>query len=76
MGFVPGGIMMYHAVGHKPWNGSLLLRALKGMPPTGAAKFYFTLVDAPIRVYSPLRLRAKRIACSIAAFIGRSYSRR
>jgi len=76
MGFILGGIMMYHAVGHKPWNGSLLLRAIKGLPPTGAAKFYFTMVDSPIRAYSPLRLRAKRMACAIAAFIGRFYSRR
>jgi hypothetical protein len=76
MGFILGGIMMYHAVGHKPWNGSLLLRALKGLPPTGAAKFYFALAGSPIRVYSPLHLRAKRLACAVAALIGRFYSRR
>jgi hypothetical protein len=77
MGFIFGAsMMMYHTVGEKPWRGSILLRALRGMPPTGAMKFYFTMVDAPIRVYSPLRLRAKRMACSIAAFIGRFYSRR
>jgi hypothetical protein len=41
-----------------------------------STKFYFTLVDAPIRAYSPLRLGTKRMACSIAAFIGRFYGRR
>ena len=69
-------MVMYHAVAQKPWRGSFLLRALRGMPPTGAMKYFFTVVDAPIRAYSPLQLRAKRTACSIAALIGRFYSRR
>jgi hypothetical protein len=46
------------------------------MPPSGAMKFFFTLVDSPIRAYAPLPLRAKKLACSTAAFIGRFYSRR
>ena len=74
MGFIMGAsMMMYHTVGQKPWRGSFLLRALRGIPPTGAMKFFFTVVDAPIRAYSPLQLRAKRMACSIAALIGRFY---
>ena len=77
MGFILGASMvMYHAVGQKPWRGSFLLRALKGTPPSGAMKFFFTMVDSPIRAYAPLPLRAKRLACSIAAFVGRFYSRR
>ncbi|MFZ0337839.1 MAG: hypothetical protein WAL45_07395 [Terracidiphilus sp.] len=77
MGFIFGAsMMMFHTVGEKPWRGSFLLRALRGTPPTGAVKFFFTVVDAPIRAYSPLQLRAKRMACSISAFIGRFYSRR
>ncbi len=77
MGLILGAsMMMYHAVGQKPWRGSFLLRALRGMPPTGAMKFFFTLVDSPIRAYAPLPLRARRLACSTAAFIGRFYSRR
>jgi hypothetical protein len=76
MGFIPSGFTMYHAVGPKPWRGSLLLRTLAGMPPSGAAKFFFTQVSSPIRVYSQWHLFAKRLACSIAAFIGRFYRRR
>jgi hypothetical protein len=77
MGFIYGAsMMMYHAVGQKPWRGSFLLRALRGMPPSGAMKFFLTQVASPIRAYSPMQLRAKRLACSIAAFIGRFYSRR
>jgi hypothetical protein len=41
MGFIFGAsMMMYHAVGQKPWRGSFLLRALRGMPPSGAMKFF------------------------------------
>jgi len=76
MGFVAGGFTMYHAVGQKPWRGSLLLRALAGVPPSGADKFFLMQASFPIRAYSPLRLFAKRIACAIAAFIGRFYRRR
>jgi hypothetical protein len=76
MGFISGAsMMMYHAVGQKPWRGSFLLRALRGMPPSGAMKFYFTLVESPIRAYAPLPLWVKRHACSIAAFVGRFYRR-
>jgi hypothetical protein len=76
MGFVFGASMvMYHAVGQKPWRGSFLLRAMKGNPPSGAMKFFMTQVEAPIRAYAPMQLRAKRLACSMAAFIGRFYRR-
>jgi hypothetical protein len=76
MGFIRGGFTMYHTVGVKPWRGSLLLRALQGLPPSDAAKFFFTQVSSPIRAYSPWHLRAKQWACSLAAFIGRFYGRR
>jgi hypothetical protein len=76
MGFTPEGVTMYHTVGQKPWRGSLLLRALLGVPPSAAIKFFFTQVSFPIRAYSPLRLRFKRLACAIAALIGRFYMRR
>ena len=76
MGFVPGGFTMYHAVGQKPWRSSFLLNALMGIPPSPADKLFLTLVSSPIRAYSWLRLSAKRIACVIAALIGRFYRRR
>lgn len=76
MGFVHSGFTMYHAVGHKPWRGSLLLRAFAGLPPSRAAKFFFTQVSSPIRAYSKSNLWVKRLECSVAAFIGRFYARR
>ena len=76
MGFVAGRTAMYHTVGPKPWKGSLLMRAMAGLPPSPAIKFFFTQVTSPIRVYSPIRVRAKQLACQLAAFIGRFYRRR
>lgn len=76
MGFVAGEVGVYHTVGPKPWRGSILLRALAANPPSNAFKFFFTQVSAPIRAYSPWRLRVRRLECSIAAFLGRFYRRR
>lgn len=73
MGFVPAGFTMYHAVGSKPWRGSLLMRALAGIPPSDAFKFFFTQSSSPIRAYSPWHLRCKQFACAVAALIGRFY---
>jgi hypothetical protein len=76
MGFILGAsMMMYHAVGQKPWRGSFLLRALRGTPPSGAMKFFLTQAGSPIRAYSPMHLWVKRLACSLAAFAGRFYRR-
>jgi hypothetical protein len=75
MGFIFGGFTMYHAVGAKPWRASFLRRAIAAVPPTAAEKFFFRQVSWPIRAYSPLHVHAKRLACAVAAFIGRFYHR-
>jgi hypothetical protein len=75
MGFVPGDPMMYHTVGQKPWRGSFFLRALGGVPPSAAMKFFLTQAKSPIRPYSSLTLFVTSLACSIAALIGRFYRR-
>ncbi|MDR3792620.1 MAG: hypothetical protein P4L03_04480 [Terracidiphilus sp.] len=75
MSFIPGGARMFHTVGVKPWNGSLLKRAFLGLPPSSAMKAFFQYCDGPIRAYSQWQLRRKRIACALAALIGRFYSR-
>jgi hypothetical protein len=76
MGFIPSGFTMYHAVGHKPWRGSLLFRALAGLPPSSAAKYFFSQVSSPIQAYPSFVFACKKTACNIAAFIGRFYRRR
>jgi hypothetical protein len=75
MGFIRGNVIMYHTVGEKPWRGSLLMNALKGIPPSDGFKYYFTQVTSPICPYSHGALAAKQLACKIAAFIGRFYRR-
>ncbi len=75
MGFLRGNVVMYHAVGPKPWRSSLLMDAIKGMPPSDGFKYYFTQVSSPIRAYSRSALAAKKFACKIAAFVGRFYRR-
>lgn len=76
MGFVFGASMaMYHAVGPKPWRGSFLLRALRGLPPSGAAKCFLEHAGGPIRAYGTLHLLAKRLECLLAALVGRFYRR-
>jgi len=76
MGFIPGDVKMFHTVGVKAWKGSFLLRAIAGKPPSDAMKYFLTQLSSPIRPYSPLGLRAKKLACSVAALIGRFYRRR
>jgi hypothetical protein len=76
MGFVPAGFTMHHAVGPKPWRGSLLLSALAGNPLFPSTKFFFTQLSSPIHPYSIPQLRSKQLACGIAALIGRFYCRR
>jgi len=75
MGFAHGSVKMFHTVGQKPWKGSFFLRALSGVPPSSAMKFFLAQVDSPIRPYSAMALRSKRLSCSIAALIGRFYRR-
>jgi len=75
MGFVPSGFTMYHAVGPKPWRAAFLKRAIYGVPPSDADKFFFTQVSSPIRVYSESQLFVKRFACLSSAFVGRFYRR-
>lgn len=76
MGFIPSGFTMFHTVGAKPWRDSPLSRALAGFPPSRATKFFFTQVGSPIHPYPSLRLRAEKLACAVAALIGRFYCRR
>jgi hypothetical protein len=77
MGFVPGGFTMYHSVGSpKPWRKSFLRYALRAIPPTNNDKHFLAMMEGPIRPYSPMTLRWKKLTCSIASLIGRFYARR
>jgi hypothetical protein len=73
MGFVLGGTAMYHTIGPKPWRVSFLARALNGVPPTSAMKYFMMAVAGPICPYSKLQFRLKKISCTLASAIGRFY---
>jgi hypothetical protein len=74
MGFEPGGTVMYHTVGPKPWRGTLK-RALQGHAPSNGARYFFKQAAGPIRPYSGTQLFLRKTACSMASFIGRFYDR-
>ena len=77
MGFVPGGVTMFHAVGAlKPWRKKMIWSALLGVPPSNVDKAFLACVNDPIRSYSRLGLAGRRIRCRIGALIGRFYHRR
>jgi hypothetical protein len=71
MGFNPGKTAMYHTVGPKRFSSDEDNRRRSA----SAIKFFFTQIASPIRVYSPIRMRAKQLECKLAAFIGRFYRR-
>jgi hypothetical protein len=77
MGFIHGGFTMFHMVGSpKPWNKKYFLSALRGIPPGRGDKHFLASAKAPIRLYSPGKLRLMRLDASAGALIGRFYSRR
>jgi hypothetical protein len=72
MGFDGGQALMAHAIGRKkPWEGRHLLDAIRGSAPTRATKAYFHYVSEPIRLYSPLQLRARRWELLASTALGR-----
>lgn len=74
MDFVkPGGIMSHAAGGNivKPWRKLLIREALRGNPPSGVDKLFWTYVREPIQMYSDSELSRYRIALRISSAIGR-----
>ncbi|WP_062387978.1 hypothetical protein [Demequina iriomotensis] len=76
MDFAPGGEYLAHAVGpHKPWRGRFVRHALRGTPPSKAAKAYLGYADGPVRSHSERDLRRMRASQRTASLIGRFYRR-
>lgn len=76
MDFAPGGHLLAHAAGTpKPWQGHFLRQALKGNPPTLAARIFFNYIDKPIRVFSPIRRAWLAFSMRVACAVGRFYRR-
>src|SRR5208283_834119 len=68
-----GFCFMTHAAGGsvKPWAKKMLLSALRAMPPRRTDKAFFRYADAPIRLYSPLRLGLKKLDLLAGSALGR-----
>ena len=71
------GEVMSHAAGpRKPWQENFLLKiTTKAIKPSFTEKIYWEFVDDPIRLYSPGKLKRKRLALRLALFLGRFYTR-
>jgi hypothetical protein len=76
MDFAVGGHYLSHAIGTpKPWQGGFIRNALRGLPPSMAAKEFFNYTHQPISVFPPAKRTRLTLALKIAAFIGRFYRR-
>ena len=76
MDFAVGGHYLSHAVGTpKPWQGGFIRKALRGYPPSTAAKEFFTHTRQPISVFPTGKWKRLTLALKIAAVIGRFYRR-
>jgi hypothetical protein len=77
MGFFPytGAVMPHATFQKKPWSRNYILDALRGFPPSRSYLAYWEFVDDPIRPFSRLELRKKKIQVAIARLIGLLHSR-
>lgn len=73
MDFVPGGIVMSHAIAPsvKPWRKKIILSALQADPPTITDKLYWQHSQSPVQVYSENTYKWNRFALRLGSAIGR-----
>lgn len=70
MGFFQTMSYMAHALGPKPWRKGFVREAvLRGRRPSFAAKQYWRYVEGPIRVFSPLQVKAAGLEMLLARAI-------
>lgn len=76
MAFVPGPVVMPHALGpRKPWRRRYLRDALAAWSPTLADRVFWQNADGPLRSMSARRIAGKRFTLAAAAAIARVYGR-
>lgn len=74
MGFGPGKVTMYHALGsNKPWNVNFLQKALQGRSPKVVDEWYWQYAVHPIFAHTKGEKTKKVIAIKISKFLGRFY---
>jgi hypothetical protein len=76
MGWITGGFIMYHTLGHKKaWRKRFLHSALEGDPPVDGDKHFLRYAGGPIRPYTAWQLKRKRWSIQWATLIGRFFRR-
>jgi hypothetical protein len=74
MGFVDSNCFMVHAVGaDKPWRVNFLKQFIAGKRPALVQREYWSHVTTPIEVFSPGKVRRKRLKIKLAALGNRFY---
>src|SRR5450432_313132 len=76
MDLVHGGWVMSHAIGSpKPWKKNFILSMLKGSSPSLADRVYWVNVSGPIKCFSSIKTKFKKVNILFASFLGRFYSK-
>lgn len=76
MAFKNGTYLMAHALGGpKPWDKKFIFAAIDGRPPRIAEKEYWNYSKGVLNIYSTNYRIKKKIAITVASFIGRFYKR-
>lgn len=72
MGFTEPTYLMAHAIDSiKPWKANFVKEVLiNGSKPSGAAKYFFSYCEYPIRIFSKRTILLKKINIKIASGIG------
>ncbi len=74
MGFIPGKVILPHALGvPKPWENKPLRRSFRGVVPRYIDKAYWDFVGYPIRVFPNGKIARMRRLNKYAAFVSRFY---
>ncbi|MEO1237767.1 MAG: hypothetical protein AAFX76_13350 [Planctomycetota bacterium] len=72
MAFAPGYHPMGHALGRpKPWTRNYTMTALRGKKPRVVDSLYWKVADGPFEMYSPGRVRRKRLDLSFGKAVSR-----
>ena len=76
MDLKPGGRIMSHAIGSpKPWEKKFFLSTLNAASPTTADKTFWLYADGPIKCFTVMTVKRKRLCILISSFISRFYNR-
>ena len=76
MGFGEGFALIPHALGHnKPWLLNPFITFLKGDKIRLVDKLYWSMVNAPIRLYSKITVDIQQLLLKLAVFFNRFYSK-